>query len=53
MVALWNISVEESLKFYNTFYKTLKEGQDQAAGPPGRPKGDKGQRNLTPIAGLA
>jgi CHAT domain-containing protein len=27
MVSLWNIPVEESLKFYNTFYKTLKEGK--------------------------
>ena len=27
MVALWNIPVEESLKFYTTFYKTLKEGK--------------------------
>jgi len=27
MVALWNIPVEESLKFYNTFYKALKEGK--------------------------
>jgi CHAT domain-containing protein/Tfp pilus assembly protein PilF len=27
MVALWNIPVEESLKFYSTFYKALKEGK--------------------------
>jgi len=27
MVALWNILVEESLKFYSTFYKALKEGK--------------------------
>ena len=27
MVALWNIPVEESLKFYTTFYKSLKEGK--------------------------
>jgi CHAT domain-containing protein/Flp pilus assembly protein TadD len=27
MVALWNIPVDESLKFYNTFYKALKEGK--------------------------
>jgi CHAT domain-containing protein len=26
MVALWNIPVGESLNFYNTFYKNLKEG---------------------------
>jgi len=27
MVALWNIPVDESLKFYSTFYKALKEGK--------------------------
>jgi CHAT domain-containing protein/tetratricopeptide (TPR) repeat protein len=27
MVALWNIPVNESLKFYSTFYKALKEGK--------------------------
>jgi hypothetical protein len=27
MVALWNIPVEESLKFYRGFYKALKEGR--------------------------
>jgi len=27
MVALWNIPVEESLKFYHTFYQALKEGK--------------------------
>ena len=27
MVALWNIPVDESLKFYTTFYKSLKEGK--------------------------
>jgi CHAT domain-containing protein len=27
MVSLWNIPVEESLKFYTTFYKSLKEGK--------------------------
>jgi len=27
MVALWNIPVEESLKFYSSFYKALKEGR--------------------------
>jgi CHAT domain-containing protein len=27
MVALWNIPVDESLKFYSTFYKSLKEGK--------------------------
>ncbi len=27
MVALWNIPVEESRKFYVTFYKTLKDGK--------------------------
>jgi len=27
MVALWNIPVDESMKFYLTFYKTLKEGK--------------------------
>jgi CHAT domain-containing protein len=26
-VALWNIPVEESLKFYHTFYQALKEGK--------------------------
>lgn len=27
MVALWNIPVDESMKFYSTFYKSLKEGK--------------------------
>jgi CHAT domain-containing protein len=27
MVALWNIPVDESMKFYSTFYKALKEGK--------------------------
>ena len=27
MVALWNIPVEESLKFYQTFYQALKAGK--------------------------
>ena len=27
MVSLWNIPVEESLKFYTTLYKSLKEGK--------------------------
>ncbi|MGA9755730.1 MAG: CHAT domain-containing tetratricopeptide repeat protein, partial [Desulfobaccales bacterium] len=27
MVALWNIPVDESMKFYETFYKALKEGK--------------------------
>jgi CHAT domain-containing protein/Tfp pilus assembly protein PilF len=27
MVALWNIPVEESMKFYQTFYKALKDGK--------------------------
>ena len=27
MVTLWNIPVEESLKFYRTFYQGLKEGK--------------------------
>jgi CHAT domain-containing protein len=27
MVALWNIPVDESLKFYSIFYKALKEGK--------------------------
>lgn len=27
MVALWNIPVDESMKFYATFYKALKEGK--------------------------
>ena len=27
MVALWNIPVDESMKFYQTFYKALKEGK--------------------------
>jgi CHAT domain-containing protein len=27
MVTLWNIPVEESLNFYSTFYKALKEGK--------------------------
>jgi CHAT domain-containing protein len=27
MVALWNLPVEESLKFYQIFYKALKEGK--------------------------
>ncbi|MFI5355205.1 MAG: CHAT domain-containing protein, partial [Desulfobaccales bacterium] len=29
MVALWNISVEESLKFYSVFFKSLKEGKSK------------------------
>lgn len=29
MVTLWNIPVEESLKFYNVFYKSLKEGKSK------------------------
>jgi CHAT domain-containing protein/tetratricopeptide (TPR) repeat protein len=29
MVALWNIPVDESLKFYLTFYKNLKEGKSR------------------------
>ena len=27
MVALWNIPVDESMKFYSAFYKALKEGK--------------------------
>ncbi len=27
MVSLWNIPVDESMKFYSTFYKALKEGK--------------------------
>ena len=27
MVTLWNIPVDESLQFYTTFYKALREGQ--------------------------
>jgi CHAT domain-containing protein len=27
MVALWNIPVDESMKFYAAFYKALKEGK--------------------------
>jgi CHAT domain-containing protein len=27
MVSLWNIPVDESLKFYSTFYKALREGK--------------------------
>ena len=27
IVALWNIPVEESMKFYSTFYKALKDGK--------------------------
>jgi CHAT domain-containing protein/tetratricopeptide (TPR) repeat protein len=30
MVALWNIPVDESMKFYLTFYKTLKEGKSKS-----------------------
>ncbi|MFA4901914.1 MAG: tetratricopeptide repeat protein [Desulfobaccales bacterium] len=29
MVTLWNIPVEESLKFYTVFYKSLKEGKSK------------------------
>ena len=29
MVAMWNIPVDESLKFYSTFYKSLKEGKSK------------------------
>ncbi len=29
MVALWNIPVDESMKFYATFYKSLKEGKSK------------------------
>jgi len=29
MVALWNIPVDESMKFYLTFYKNLKEGKSR------------------------
>ena len=29
MVALWNIPVEESLKFYHTFYQALKAGKSK------------------------
>jgi CHAT domain-containing protein len=27
IVALWNIPVEEAMKFYSTFYKGLKDGK--------------------------
>ena len=30
LVALWNIPVEESLKFYHTFYQALKEGKSKS-----------------------
>jgi CHAT domain-containing protein/Tfp pilus assembly protein PilF len=30
MVALWNIPVDESLKFYHTFYQALKEGKTKS-----------------------
>jgi CHAT domain-containing protein len=30
MVALWNIPVDESMKFYTTFYKALKEGKSKS-----------------------